>query len=536
LYRLVSKKSKHGITEDLAKLLLAQNFESISDQFGEDIASQVRTMLVLGKKKSYIVREPIARQIHTMPTMAISTNPAYLFVKGFNTFVKRNILFNPLYAIPFHVTNFIGDAHKVLTALPSALKSKHLVNYWKAIIDAHKGNKPELFGKAQEYGVIGSGWLGADVKSVEALIPEIERAELSGASDVLLNKLKRLFNALKVRGESREDWLRYALFERLTEMQAQDVDITKYAVKDTAVVKGITDPVQQAAKIARDIMGDYSAIGKSGVMLSDLVVPFYRWMHLNLPWWPRMIKEYAKQGNTGRLTAALVAAAAPYILSTLWNYSDPDRRKFEKNLPYWKRWNFHIVSLHGKKMYYVNLPLDDFMEFVGVPEHILDFQRYQRGMIDVPELVKRIAINSYHEPGMKIINSIGGFAGVIRDAIGVQTFPEIKTWLETRPKQKMFNIASDIFGAPGSLGKEIFVREGITLDKDGNIILSQKTKDMLNRSWMGIRPYSVDTGQTRKILLDNVYKRSSKYGRKGQAHKGKQRKVDSLRIQLEGEQ
>jgi len=519
----------HGVTEDLATALVEQKLASIEELITESERPKIRKMLAVGKKRSFVVREEIARQLLDMPTAPVSEADLYNIIKSFNTFVKRNILFNPLYAIPFHVTNFTGDAHKVLTALPSALKSKHLVNYWKAIIDAHKGNKPELFEKAQEYGVIGSGWLGVDVKSMEVLIPEIERAELSGASEVLLNKLKRLFNALKVLGESREDWLRYALFERLMDMQTQGVDIIKYAVKDTTVVKGIADPVQQAAKIARDIMGDYSAIGKSGVMLSDLVVPFYRWMHLNLPWWPRMIKEYLKRGNVGRLTAAMIAASAPYILSNLWNYSDPDRRKFEKSLPYWKRWNFHIVSLHGKKMYYIPLPLDDVLNFIGVPEHILDFQRYQRGMINFPQLVKRIAINSAYKPSMSVINSVGGFFGVIRDISGIQTFPEIKPWLDIDwskkgAKRKALKVSKGIFGAPGQLA-EAYARGD-----------QEKVNVLLWRSVLPVRPYIVDIDKTREILLDSVYKRSSKYGRKGEAHKGKQRKVDSLRIQLEGEQ
>ena len=234
---------------------------------------------------------------------------------------------------------------------------------------------------------------------------------------------------------------------------------------------------------------------------------------------------------------ALLAAATPYIMSVLWNHSDPERRKYERSLPYWKRWNFHIVSLHGKTMYYIPLPLDDVLNFLGVPEHILDFQRYQRGMITGPELAKRIAWNSWYEPGMSVINAVGGLAGVVRDAVGVTTFPDIRPWLEKRWSRKGLNIAGDIFGAPAQLGKAI-QREGIKIDpKTGSIILGQKTEDLLNRAWMGIRPYSVDVSRTQELRGKAVYKRTSpKQGYiKGAAHKGKQRFVDSLDIQLEGD-
>ncbi|KKK50261.1 hypothetical protein LCGC14_3126800, partial [marine sediment metagenome] len=256
------------------------------------------------------------------------------------------------------------------------------------------------------------------------------------------------------------------------------------------------------------------------------------------------VKEYAKKGQAGRLAYALSAAAFPYVAATLWNYSDDDRRKFEQSLPPWKRWNFHVNGLRGKKMFYVQLPLDDIMNFIGVNEDILDIQRFQRGYINAPELMKRIVINSTYEPGLSLINSIGGLPAVIRDAIGWQTFPDFKDYRITDWKRKGLNIASDIFGSPGQLGKQIS-REGIRIDEDtGEIILGQKTKDTLNRAWMGIRPYSVDAGQTRELLYKNLYKVSlprkttgkvirPKAIKKGQPKKGKKRFTESLRIQLE---
>ncbi|KPJ65313.1 MAG: hypothetical protein AMJ43_10980, partial [Coxiella sp. DG_40] len=526
----------HGVTEDMAKAIIAQNLDSIEDMLEEDAAKQVRKVLAVGRKKSFIVREPIARQIHNMPTMPISTAPAYLAVKGFNTFVKGQILFNPLYALPFHLTNFTGDAHKNLVALPSSLGSKYLANYWKQVIAAHEGEKSERFEMAQKYGVIGSGWIGTDLPELKAIMPEIERAEVSGAAKVATNKMKRLWNLVKKVGSGREDWLRYALFDRLLDLQAEGKDIIKYAIKDSKTLSGITDKNILAAKVARDIAGDYAAIGKTGKMLSDLAIPFYRWMHLNLPWWPRMVKEYVNKGQYGQLIYALLAASAPYVLSVIWNYLSEERGKYERSLPYWKRWNFHINSLRGKKMYYIPLPLDDVLDFTGVPEHILDFQRYQRGMITGSELTKRIAWNLAYEPGMSVVNSIGGAAGVVRDTIGVTTYPDIKPWIEKRWSRKGLNIAGDIFGAPAQLGKAIR-REGIELDESGRVILGPKTKDLLNRSWMGIRPYSVDIEKTKELKAKSTYKRTSrKQGQeKGKAHKGKKRLVDSLDIQLEGE-
>jgi len=522
----------NGVTEDLATALINQNLGQIEAVLQTQEAKgldSVRAVLALGRKRSFVVREEVANQVEDMPTAPMvgeqgAAAAIYNAIRNANTFVKRQILFNPLYAVPFHVTNFIGDAHKVAVALPGALKSKYMPGYWQAILAAHQGEKPVLFDEAQRYGVIGSGWIGVDVKSLKTMLPEIAKAEISGALEVFADKAKRLFNIAKTAGESREDWLRYATFAHLVDLQNKGVDITKYATKDTPVVRGLSGH-EQAAKIARDILGDYSAIGKSGRILSDIAIPFYRWMHLNLPWWPRLIKEYAQRGNAGRGAAALLAAGGPYIAAMLWNYSDDERRKFEEKLPPWKRWTFHIVGLRGKKLYYVPLPLDDLINFFGIDSSLADYQAYAKGFIDQPTLVKRIAKNLVMEPGMGIVNAVGGVAAIPRDAFGIKTFPEFADYRIKDPRRRAINVAKDIFGAPAQL-IEAYRRQD-----------DQKVHDLWWRSILPARPWT-PTSEPIDVLADNTYKADQEkwpYNpEKWRAHKGKEVKVSRLKAQASG--
>jgi len=486
-----------GVTEDLATALIAQDLQTVQDILeakDEKGMAAVKKVLALGKKRSYIVREEVAQQTLDMPTAPVSDHPLYKAVASFNTFTKRQILFNPLYAIPFHVTNFIGDSHKVLVAMPGALKSGGMVGYWQAIKAAHAGQKPALFAEAQKRGVIGSGWLGVDVKKVEALIPELERAEVSGGLKEAENKAKRLYNAMNTLGQSREDWLRYATFKYLVDQQNKGVDITRFALKDVQVVRGLQG-YDKAAKIARDILGDYAAIGKSGVFLSDTAAPFYRWMHLNLPWWPRMIAEYAKRGEAGRLLAAMMAAMAPYLITTLWNYSDDDRRKMEEKLPPWKRWNFHIIA--GGKTWSIPLPIDDVLNFLGIPENIADFQSYQKGLIDFPQLVGRIAVNMAVSPGLAVVNSVGGALGVTRDLFGIRTFPEIADYRIKAWDKRAMNALKTVFGAPAQMGEAVLRDD------------SAKVNDLLWRSFMPARPWTL-TREPIDVLAGITYEKDQR--------------------------
>lgn len=521
----------NGVSEDLAIALVTQNLqmiEAILQEQGEKHMAAVRTLLAVGQKRSFIVREQVADQVDDMPTAAIvGDNGAlaaiYRGIRSFNTFVKRSILFNPLYTIPFHVTNFVGDAHKVLVATPRVLASSHMVGYWKAILDAHAGKKPVIFDKGQELGVIGSGWIGVDVKSLKTMLPEIERAHVSGAAVMSINQAKRLFNVARTAGESREDWLRYATFAWLCDQQDKGVDITRYATKDTKVVKGLSG-YEKAAKIARDILGDYSAIGKSGVILSDLAIPFYRWMHLNLPWWPRLIKEYGRRGEAGRLVAALLAALAPYIAATLWNYSDEKRRRFEQKLPAWRRWSFHLVAPSGDRLYYLPLPLDDVASFFGVEKSLSDYVAYQKGFIDLPTLAGRIAWTTATEPGREIIGSAGGFLGVVRDAFGLQTFPEFAPYRIMDWKRRGMNVAKTIFGAPGQLAEAV-ARE------DEN-----KVRDLLWRSVLPARPYRL-AREPIDVLTAYTYREDQEEHpidwKQWRPHKGKEAEVARLRGQID---
>jgi len=524
--------STHGVSEDIAKALMQQQFDQIESLIESSAKEPVRKILALGKKRSWVVRSPIAEQLYDMPTAPVSNLALYKGAKHFNTFVKGQILFNPLYSIPFHSTNFMGDAIKNLVAMPSAMQPKYLVNYWKEIIKAHEGVESKRFRLAQEKGVIGSGWIGTDIPTAKTVLPTIQRAEVSGAGAVTVNGLKKLWNALVKLGAGREDWLRYALFDRLMDLQAQGQNLKQYAIKDSKILEGVTDPTDKAAKIARDLAGDYGAIGKTGRALSDTVAPFYRWMHLNIPWWPRIVKEYAKKGQHGRLAYAITVAMSPYIIAMLWNYSSEDRRKREQALPAWRRWNFHMNTKH--RTWYVPLPQDDVLNFIGAPDTIADFQRYQKGFININELIRRIAIDiSYEGPGLSVLNAVGGVAGIMRDAIGIQTFPEIKPWIEKRWSKKGMRIVKDIFGAPGQLLEA-------RIDKR-----EEKQRDLLWRSIVPFaRPYTSNPEWVRKVLEEATYKKSYKhrdpktgkmiYRSVGEPHKGKERKVELLKIQKEG--
>jgi len=542
-----------GVTQEMAKALTQGNLQMIEtalEKAGKKLSPAVRNVLAVGKKRSYIVREAVAKQLESMPTMPVSTNAAYLAIKSLNAAVKKQVLFNPLYAVPFHVTNYIGDAHRVATGAPGALNPKYIVEFIQESNKARRGESvSDRFDTARRYGVIGSGFFVGDITGSEAAIPIIAKMDISPASAVFIQQLKTVWSAMEKLGAGREDVLRYATYAYLLDQAQAGTNIMRFAVKDAAVARGLQDVQQKAANIARNLCGDYSAIGNSGRLLADTVAPFYRWMHLNLPWWPRMIAEYARRGEAGRLMAAVMAASAPYIIAQIWNNMDPDRRKYERQLPPWRRWNFHLVKPGGGTAY-VNLGTDDLANFLGVPESALDFQRYSRGMITMPELVGRIMLNLGEGAGSTAINAVGGVAGVARDLAGLQTYPSVKQYLDPSWRRRGLKALSTATGAYGQTataisdlvvdkGKLAEMPEGEErqklqkqIDRD-----AEKLRMLMYRGIFGIRGYDVDVDRTLDQFQETFYKRTAvvqgQLKFEGETKKGQERRSQELQIQLE---
>ena len=70
----------------------------------------------------------------------------------------------------------------------------------------------------------------------------------------------------------------------------------------------------------------------------------------------------------------------------------------------------------------------------------------------MPDLAKRIAINSTYEPAMSGVNAMGGAVGVARDLVGIKTFPDIADYRITDWGKRGKNALKTTFGAPAQLG------------------------------------------------------------------------------------
>jgi len=165
-------------------------------------------------------------------------------------------------------------------------------------------NKTNL-DQAIEMGVIGSDFVGSEIQDIskDALFGYI-----TGNENGLL---KKYWTKIKDATTFRENFLRLAAFRYYLK------NPDKLGVSIAEEVTSIKDPVERAAKLSRDLLGDYSNVSKNGEWLRKNLIPFWSWVEINTPRYFRAMRNALYESDAagaGRLTAIAGKKAA-------WNYA-----------------------------------------------------------------------------------------------------------------------------------------------------------------------------------------------------------------------
>lgn len=204
---------------------------------------------------------------------------------------KQWTLLNPFRAMKYNWNNMTGDADIVLAYKPKIMK--YADEAYRELRHQTKGGamNPELK-EATRLGVVGSGFS----------IQEVEDISKSGAFKILTGKNDSLpmkyWGKVKEITNLRENVLRYAAYKHFKrELAAGKKGL--YAASRKAEIDAITSPPRKAAKLARELVGDYGNVSKSGEYLREHIVPFWSWMEINMPRYARLFKNTKWEGTPG---------------------------------------------------------------------------------------------------------------------------------------------------------------------------------------------------------------------------------------------
>lgn len=262
-----------------------------------DDAALLAEMVAEVNSSLWIIPEKLAAQLDSMKEHEKESLP----VRGLrfvNSSWKQWILMNPYRVLRYNLNNLSGDLDIVLASNPGILKPKYAHEAMKELYANLKGGKmSQDVAEALKHGIITSGL------SIQE-IPDIQREGIFQSLTGKDNLLKRYWNKTQDYTQFRENLLRVAAYKYFKDKLANGEKM--YGASSKKSIDAISDPNEKAAKIARELIGDYGNLSQGGQWLRSHIYPFWSWVEINSPRYFRLLKNTKFEGNTGTRATATV--------------------------------------------------------------------------------------------------------------------------------------------------------------------------------------------------------------------------------------
>lgn len=463
-----------------------------------------------GKRLEWVIPKELGETLDDFRPRADNTFEKV--VSGGINYWKKWQLIGPHRVLKYNLNNFSGDLDATLAFSPK-IAGQYAAQSGRDLTRFHRGEAmtPEL-ARAVELGVIGSGQSSEIGRDYPNLSDSQFFNALYGRNESLL---KKVFKTPARFTAWREDILRLAAYRYFNQELAAGKNYygaSKRGDIDAMRAKGAqTDEI--AARLSRDLLGDYGNVSAAGTWMRSHMVPFYSWWEINLPRYVRLFKNAPAEGRSqsdaaigaslfaGKAAAGQVAqramqASALYGAVWLWNHLvHPD---IEKELSDDDRREGHIAL--GRRA--DGSPFT--MRFEGAFSDALSWVGLQNLPMDASELIEGTATlhDKLKDYAKAPLNRVaGGASPIVKNlfeaAAGKSLYPDV-----TRPtlvRDPLEHIAQ--LGIPRSVYKTI-------VGKPGRI---QKTSDLIAE----LLGYSNDPGESAYYAASSLkakFKQDRGYG------------------------
>ena len=247
---------------------------------------------------------------------------------------KQWTLLNPFRVLRYNLNNMSGDADIVMAYDPKIFKyaGRAAADLYKQLRgrELSKSALDEL-AQAADLGVTSSGWAMQEVTDITQQLSYNEYMDaVTGRKP---NLAQKYWNLTKEVTQLRENVLRLAAFRYFKDQIAagrkpgKDIFGASNRQELASVAKSLS-PAEAAAKMARELVGDYGNLTEAGQWIRRHMIPFYSWMEVNAPRYVRLMRNLKHEGkSTNYLTGAMawkatklgLKASALMAAVILWN-------------------------------------------------------------------------------------------------------------------------------------------------------------------------------------------------------------------------
>ena len=281
-------------------------------------ASDLANALVLGgKREEWVIPKEAAKQLNELrPGKYVSGDD--LASKALRAHQKLLAqwkywkLFNPWGLVNYEINNMTGDADIVFAYDPTIISTYARAAY-DDLVRYHVQRAPisdrgieDLMRK----GVIGSGWQMQDLAEMnEELAYQALFGDILDATRKKSGWLKNVSNGytrkVAVLNQIREDVLRVAAYRHFLDKLKSG--LSPVGVSNRVELDQIPGLPDKAAKLSRELLGDYGALSQAGQFIRANIIPFWSWMELNAPRYVRLMRNAIAEGQGGGRVAGVVA-------------------------------------------------------------------------------------------------------------------------------------------------------------------------------------------------------------------------------------
>ena len=223
-------------------------------------------------------------------------------------------LLNPFRVFRYNLNNMSGDLDISIAYAPGILKFMK-----KSAVDLYKekktpaGETADELSQGRKRGVIDSGFVVTEVDDFSKMYEGLFDPKPSNTLEKLTKGGKNIPNIFRKATTYRENILRLAAWRYFKKKIADNPDQKIYAASkqteidqirelqkddDVRDAEGLTETDHQiAAKLARELIGDYGNISHAGQAIRSHLMPFYSWMEINAPRYIRLMRNAKAEGT-----------------------------------------------------------------------------------------------------------------------------------------------------------------------------------------------------------------------------------------------
>lgn len=317
---------------------------------------------------------------------------------------KQWTLFNPARFAKYYLNNMTGDIDALMATSAGRKVIGKVPQAWREVRGMIRdGELTPTLEQALDKGVIQSSLVMQEIQGMGALAEDSFR--LDKAAGFPIKMAKGYFGKVQNVARLRENAFRYAAYLHYrSEMQAgKSLMEIGYGASPPWMVEGITSQDDRAARMARDIMGDYGSIPYRAKWARKRVIPFVSWIASNTTRYVNLFRNAYLYGRDvsaskglamGALTSAGLGARIFlfYGAVQLWNnllFGDDEellgteeRIRMHLNLG---RWNDEVVTLRFSGA------LSDFAQWFGMEDAGAAIAEIQSGRASYGDIIEAVA-------------------------------------------------------------------------------------------------------------------------------------------------